>query len=82
MTPQEKEINDLKTKVAVLGESERASATAVKLAADALDTYKTVSDAWRQALSDQRAMFVTRPEAIAIVTVGMGILGLILKFIH
>lgn len=77
-----KEINDLQIKIAVLEAREAAADKALKIAADALDAWKASSNEWRQALGDQRSMFVSRAEVIAMIVVGLTILGLVLKYSH
>jgi hypothetical protein len=80
MTPQEQEIVNLKSEVAVLTERIRASDKAQDLASESLTAYKASSNEWRQALNDQRSLFCTRHEVITIVTVGLTVLGIVLKF--
>lgn len=50
-------------------ERQNATDRASLITANALDAYKTSNNEWRQALNDQRSLFVTRPEVIAIVSV-------------
>jgi len=71
---------DVRILVARLEERLKASDMATKLAADALDAWKASANEWRQALNDQRGMFVSRSEVYAIVVVGLTLLGLLIKF--
>ena len=74
MAPDE----ELRIMVARLEERLRASDIATKLAADALEAWKSNANEWRQALSDQRSMFVSRAEVISIMLLGLAALGLVL----
>jgi hypothetical protein len=69
---------DLHIQVARLEERLKAADAATRLAADALDAWKASANEWRQALNDQRSMFVTRSEMIAWLTVGLTLLGVTL----
>jgi hypothetical protein len=71
---------DIRILAARLEERLKASDMAVKLAADALEAWKASANEWRQAMSDQRAMFITRAELIAWLIAGLTALGLILSF--
>jgi hypothetical protein len=67
-------------RMARLEERIKASDSATKLAADALEAWKLSANEWRQTLQDRDARYVTRPEVLAFLLVGMAILGLILKY--
>lgn len=67
-------------RVARLEERSQATNRALDIAAEALKEYKAVSNEWRAALSDQRTLYITRSEVIAITVVAMTILGTILHY--
>lgn len=72
--------DDIKVRIARLEEKVKAAEAATRLASESLEAWKLSANEWRQALNDQRSAFVTRPEVIAVMLVGLTILGLILKY--
>lgn len=72
--------DDINVRIARLEEKVKAADVATRLAFEALESWKANANEWRQALNDQRSAFVTRPEVIAVMIVGLTILGLILKY--
>ena len=74
------EDQDVRVTVARLEERLKASDMALKLAADSLDAWKANSALWLQVVKDQQAKFISRPEVISILLVGLTLLGLIMKY--
>lgn len=68
---------ELREKVARLEERQLASDNAAKITALALDAYKQSANEWRQALNDQRSLFVTRAEVIAITSITLVVVGIV-----
>jgi hypothetical protein len=71
---------DVRILAARLEERLKASDMATKLAADALEAWKASANEWRTTLQDRDARYITRAEAIAMLVVGLTILGMILKY--
>lgn len=71
---------DVRILAARLEERLKASDMATKLAADALESWKENSNEWRQTLQDRDSRFVTRAEVIAMLLIGLTVLGMILKY--
>ena len=74
------EDQDVRVTVARLEERLKASDMALKLAADSLDAWKANSALWLQVVKDQQGKFISRPEVISILLVGLTLLGLIMKY--
>ena len=77
---------ELRERMARVEERQNSADRAANIIADSLNEYKISSNEWRQTLNDQRALFVSRGEVIAIVSVillGMGtiaaVVGLLLR---
>jgi len=71
---------NLSERVARLEERVAGATEASRLVARQLEEYKVAANEWRQALNDQRTGYATRVEVIALLTVGLTLLGLILHF--
>lgn len=67
-------------KVARLEERLKASDLALKLAADSLDAWKENSSIWLELVKTQQQSYVSRSEVVAMIMVGLTLLGLILRF--
>jgi len=83
---ENQQLVELRERMARVEERQNGADKAANITADALSQYKSTSNEWRQALNDQRSLFVSRGEVIAIVSVmllAMGtvaaIVGLILR---
>lgn len=72
---------ELREKVARIEERLLASDNASKITAHALDAYKASANEWRQALNDQRSLFVTRAEVVSIVSLMLVVVGIIVGVI-
>lgn len=78
---EQRDVIELREKVARVEERLLAADSAAKITAHALDAYKQSANEWRQALNDQRNLFVTRAEVIAIVSLMLVVVGIIVGLI-
>lgn len=76
-----RDIIDLREKLARVEERLLAADNSAKITAHAFDAYKTAANEWRQALNDQRNLFVTRSEVIAIVSLMLVVVGIIVSVV-
>lgn len=72
---------NLDVRLARMEERLEAAENATKLAFAALETWKAGANEWRQALGDQRSQFPTRAEVVAVLMVGLTVLGLVIKYV-
>jgi hypothetical protein len=80
MSEEARTDTDVRILAARLDERLKASDMATKLAADALDAWKQSANEWRQAMNDQRSMFISRSEMISWLLIGLTILGLVMHY--
>jgi Tfp pilus assembly protein PilO len=69
-------------RLARLEERVKAAEEALKIASAALESYKTGANEWRQALNDQRLQYPTKMEVVAMVTIGLTLLGIVLTVVE
>lgn len=77
----EQDCRHLAERIARLEEQVKAAADALKIQAHALEMYKVTSNEWRGAISDQRTLFVTRAEVIAIVGLMLTVAGVVVGIV-
>lgn len=81
MLMTDEDLIDMQIKIAVLEERGIEHDKAVKLASNNLAAWQASANEWRQALNDQRGLFITRSEVVTYILIGLTLLGLALKFI-
>lgn len=69
-------------RLARLEERVNAAEEALEIASAALESYKTGANEWRQALNDQRLQYPTKMEVVAMVTIGLTLLGIVLTVVE